>query len=59
MGPPNVCNDLTWTGSLDVTYSVYRSTTSPVPIDAGHLVTSGLTETEYTGSGNVTPFPPA
>ena len=49
--PPNVCNDLTWTGSEGVTYSVYRSTTSPVPIDAGHLVTSGITETNYTDCG--------
>jgi len=38
---------------LDVTYNIYRSTTSPVPIDAGHLVTSGITETDYTDCGNV------
>jgi len=37
-----------------VIHNVYRSTTSPVPIDAGHLVTSGITETEYTDCGNVT-----
>jgi hypothetical protein len=29
------------------------ATTSPVPIDAGHLVTSGITETNYTDCGNV------
>jgi hypothetical protein len=51
--PPNVCNNLSWTGSAGVTYNVYRSTTSPVPIDAGHLVTSGITETNYTDCGNV------
>jgi hypothetical protein len=26
-------------------------TTSPVPIDAGHLVTSGITETNYSDCG--------
>ena len=36
-----------------MTYNVYRSTTSPVPIDAGHRVTSGITETNYTDCGNV------
>jgi YD repeat-containing protein len=51
MGGPNVCNDLTWSGSSGATYNVYRSTTSPVPIDAGHLVTSGITETNYTDCG--------
>jgi hypothetical protein len=51
--PPNVCNYLSWVGSAGVTYNVYRSTTSPVPIDAGHLVTSGITETNYTDCGNV------
>ena len=51
--PPNVCNDLTWTGSEGVTYNIYRNSTSPVPIDAGHLVTSGITETNYTDCGNV------
>ncbi len=51
MGGPNVCNDLAWTGSAGVTYNVYRSSTSPVPIDAGHLVTSGITETNYTDCG--------
>ena len=51
--PPNVCNYLSWTGSAGVTYNVYRSTTSPVPIDAGHRVTSGITETNYTDCGNV------
>jgi len=34
-----------------VTYNLYRSTTSPVPIDMGHLVTSSLTETAYTDCG--------
>jgi len=29
----------------------HRSTTSPVPIDAGHLITSGITETNYTDCG--------
>jgi RHS repeat-associated protein len=51
--PPDVCNDLTWTGSSGVTYNVYRSTTSPVPIDAEHRIASGLTETEYTDCGKV------
>jgi hypothetical protein len=51
--PPNVCNDLSWTGSEGVTYSIYRNSTSPVPIDAGHLVTSGITETNYTDCGTV------
>ena len=46
-------NCTSWTGSLDVTYSIYRNSTSPVPIDAGYLVTSGLTETNYTDCGNV------
>jgi len=36
-----------------VIHNVYRNSTSPVPIDAGHLVTSGLTETNYTDCGNV------
>jgi len=35
-----------------VSLNVYRSTTSPVPIDAGSLVTSGITETNYTGGAN-------
>ena len=30
-----------------------RLTTSLVPIDAGHRVTSGITETNYTDCGNV------
>jgi hypothetical protein len=34
-----------------VSFNIYRSSTSPVPIDAGHLVTSGLTESEYTDCG--------
>jgi hypothetical protein len=51
--PPNVCNDLTWSGSSGATYNVYRNSTSPVPIDAGHLVTSGITETNYTGCGKL------
>jgi hypothetical protein len=37
MGGPNVCNDLAWTGSSGVTYNVYRSTTSPVPIDGSAM----------------------
>jgi RHS repeat-associated protein len=36
-----------------ITLSAYRNSTSPVPIDAGHLVTSGITETNYTDCGNV------
>jgi hypothetical protein len=35
-----------------VSFNVYRSTTSPVPIDAGSLVTSGITETNYTDCGH-------
>jgi hypothetical protein len=31
---------------------MYRNSTSPVPIDAGHLVTSGITETNYTDGAN-------
>jgi len=34
-----------------VTYNVYRSSTSPVPIDAGNRIASGLTETAYTDCG--------
>jgi hypothetical protein len=34
-----------------VTYNLYRNSTSPVPIDAGHRVTSGITETNYTDCG--------
>ena len=51
MGGPNVCNHLAWTGSSGVTYNVYRNSSSPVPIDAGHRITSGLTETVYTDCG--------
>jgi len=57
--PPNVCNYLSWTGSSGVTgspavsFNVYRNSTSPVPIDAGHRIGSGLTETNYTDCGNV------
>jgi hypothetical protein len=36
-----------------IALDVYRSSTSPVPIDAGHQVTSGITETNYTDCGNV------
>ena len=53
MGGPNVCNDLAWTGSSGVTYNVYRNSSSPVPIDAGHRIASGLTESEYTDCGQV------
>jgi hypothetical protein len=49
--PPNVCNYLSWTGSSGVMYNVYRNSSSPVPIDAGHRITSGITETEYTDCG--------
>ena len=54
-----MCNDLSWTGSSGITgspavsFNVYRSSTSPVPIDAGSLVTIGITETNYTDCGNV------
>ncbi len=54
-----MCSHLFWTGSAGATGSsavslnVYCSSTSPVPIDAGHLVTSGITETNYTDCGNV------
>ena len=51
MGGPNVCNDLAWSGSSGVTYNVYRNSSSPVPIDAGHRIASGVTETEYTACG--------
>jgi RHS repeat-associated protein len=51
MGGPNVCNDLAWTGSSGVTYNVYRNSSSPVPIDAGHRIASGVTETVYTDCG--------
>jgi RHS repeat-associated protein len=51
MGGPNVCNHLAWSGSSGVTYNVYRNSSSPVPIDAGHRIASGLTETEYTDCG--------
>jgi RHS repeat-associated protein len=51
MGGPNVCNHLAWSGSSGVTYNVYRNSSSPVPIDAGHRIASGVTETEYTDCG--------
>ena len=41
------------TGSLAVSLNVYRNSTSPVPIDAGHRIASGITETNYTDCGNV------
>ena len=53
MGGPNVCNDLTWSGSSGATYNVYRNSTSPVPIDAGHMVISSITETNYTDCGKL------
>jgi len=40
-------------GSAGAAYNVYRSATSPVPIDAGHRIASGLTGTDYTDCGNV------
>ena len=48
MGGPTVCKNLAWSGSSDVTYDVYCNSTNPVQIDAGHLVTSGIPETNYT-----------
>ena len=48
-----MCNYLSWTGSSGVTYSVYSNSTSPVPIDKGHRVTNGITETNYTDCGKV------
>lgn len=50
---------LCWTGSAEVTgspavsFNVYSNSTRPVPIDAGHRVASGLTETDYTDCGKV------
>jgi hypothetical protein len=36
-----------------IAFSMCRSSTSPVPIDAGHRIASGITETNYTDCGNV------
>ena len=44
-------NCTSWTGSSGVTYNVYRNSTSLVPIDAGHRIASGITETNYTNCG--------
>ena len=52
-----MCNDLAWSGSSGVTgspavsFNVCRNSSSPVPIDAGHRIASGVTESEYTDCG--------
>jgi hypothetical protein len=51
--------DLAWSDATSacpgtITYKIYRSTTTPVSIIPGNLVTSGVTGTAYSDSGNLT-----